>query len=188
MLRRRATTRNVIFFLVLGGLLWLAQMLIFYPAYRAVASGFPPMDVQFPLSAAMMAFQRGAFGPGIQLAYLQVATIDFLFAISYATGLALIWCWMADRAHSPLVERSMARGLLLFPFILAAVDCAENICFLMLIFSSPRDPQHDLTATAIMVHDAKHVAMLIVQVVTMWIAAIFGLVEFRRGRGVPKKT
>ncbi len=188
MLRRRATSRNLIFFFALGGVLWLAQTLIFTPAYRAVASGFPPLDVQFPLSAAMMAFQRGAFSRGIQLAYLQYATVDFLFAANYAITLALVWCWMAARAPSPLVERSFARGLLLFPFVLAAVDWAENICFLMIVFSSPRAPQHELTATALMVHNAKHVILLINQLVTLWIAAIFGLVWIRRGRRAAAKS
>jgi len=186
MFRRLATNRNVLFFLVFGGMLWLAQLLIFTPAYRAVASGFPPMNLQFPLTATMMAFQRGAFSPGIQLGYLQYASVDYLFAANYAIGLALLWCWMADRANSPLLERSMGRGLLFFPLILAALDWAETSCFLLIAFANPRDPQHDLTATTLLVHNAKHVVALITELMTLWIAAIFGLVSIRRGRRVAK--
>ena len=182
MFRRLATSRNVLFFLVFGGLLWLAQLVFFTPGYRAVASGFPPMNVQFPLSAAMMAFQRGAFGPGLPLAALQYATVDYLIAANYAFGLGLLWCWMADRSNSPLLERSIARGLLLFPLILAGLDWAENSCFLLIAFANPRDPQHDLTATTLMIHNARHVALLVNQLVTLWIAAIFGLASIKRGR------
>ena len=100
---------------------------VFIPGYRAVASGFPPMDMQVPLTETMMAFQRGAFSPGVQLAYLQYAAVEYLFAANYALGLALVWCWMAQRAQSPLLERSIARGLLFFPLILAAASAADTL-------------------------------------------------------------
>ena len=134
----------------------------------------------------MAAFQRGAFSPGIQLAFLQYAAVEYLFAANYVLGLALVWCWMAQRAQSPLLERSIARGLLFFPLILAAADWVEISCFLRIVFASPRDPQHDLTATTLLAHTAKHVSLLVNQLVTLWIAAIFGLVWIRRGWKLPK--
>jgi hypothetical protein len=171
-LRRHASGRNVL----IGLGVVLALVLIFdvllMPAYRAVSSGFDPMDVQFPLTREMVAIQRGAFGPGIQAAYLQFAAVDFVFPLANAVFFALLWSWLAAKGPHPLIERSFGHGLLALPFVAALIDWAENVGFLMLVFADPHDPLHDVTVATLAVHRAKFVMVTVNNVLTVLIAAL----------------
>ncbi len=180
MLRRYASGRNVLISLGMVIALVLLFNFALFPAYRAVSSGFDPMDVQFPLTWEMVAIERGAFGPGIQEAYLQFSSVDCIFPIASAIFTVLFWGWLAAKAPHPLFERSFRHGMLALPFLAALCDLAENVGFLILVFADPRDPLHDITRATLAVHAAKYVLVNVNNLLTVMMVVIAVVVRWGR--------
>ena len=156
-LRRLATPRTLfIAFLVVVILMALID-LIAVPAFRRVASGFVPFNLQNPLSAVMVAFERGALGPGTASRYFRFAALQGLYGLVYAWFTILLWCWLSARSPHTLADRVMTYGVLALPVLGAVLGMVESVLFMKLIVANPRDPQHDLTVTALAIHRAKFV-------------------------------
>jgi len=97
-IRRHATGRNLLVMLAALGASAIIAHTLTLPAYRAVASGFDPFNVQYPLTWEMVAIQRGAFSPGISVAYTGYVIFDFLSQCVMAIFYALLWAWMMARS------------------------------------------------------------------------------------------
>ncbi len=161
-LRRRATPRNVflgfLVVVILAALInWIAV-----PAYRSASSGFVPFNLQNPLNVVMVAFERGALGPGSPTRYFRFILLEGLYGFAYMWFTILLWCWLGARAPNTIVDRLLSYGLPLLPVIGLALGIAESLLFLKLIVANPRDPQHDLTLLALNVHWAKYVTDIVV--------------------------
>jgi len=147
-IRRHATGRNLLVMLAALVASAIIAHTLTLPAYRAVASGFDPFNVQYPLTWEMVAIQRGAFSPGISVAYTGYVIFDFLSQCVMAIFYALLWAWMMARSPQPLARNA----LLLFPALAVLFAAAENAAFLALVFSSSHDPRHDVTRAALEIH------------------------------------
>ncbi|TAK99551.1 MAG: hypothetical protein EPO08_16120 [Rhodospirillaceae bacterium] len=148
MVRRHATARNVIAVLAAIGVLALVSHGLVLPAYRAVASGFDPFGLQLPLTRAMVAIQRGAFGPGIEQASICFVAIHVFSQTLVAGFYVLFWAWMMSKSPRPL-----ARGaLLLLPLLAVLCVLVEDAGFLVLVFSDSHVPRHDVTTATLIVH------------------------------------
>ena len=172
LIRRSATGRNVIVAFVLVIALVQVFNLLLFPAYRAASSGFDPMDVQFPLTRAMVAIERGAFGPGIARAYAMFTVVDSVFPVASAVFFVLLWAWLMARAPHRHFESLVGGGLFILPLAAAACDLAENIGFVTLVFSDPRDPLFDVTTFTLVVHSAKYMLVNIDNFVTLVLIAM----------------
>jgi hypothetical protein len=105
-----------------------------------------------------------------------------VFPLVYAVFLALLWSWIAAKVPHPLFERSIARGLLVIPFVGAFADLAENVGFLTLVFANPRNPLHDVTIATLAIHRVKYLIVNADTVITLMMAAIAGVRWLRTRR------
>ncbi len=150
--RSLATDRNVVaLFLGLCVTLLVTHVLI-VPVYKVFASGFAPLDVQYPLTQEMVAIQRGAMGAGVETVYLAFALLDVATQWVIAVFFALLWAWITVKVPHPSFDRLLSRGLLLFPFLVAVCDIGENAGFALLVIADPHDPLHDITRLTLSVH------------------------------------
>ena len=180
-IRRQATGRNVIVMLAAVGMVALISHGLALPAYRAVASGLDPFDIQFPLTREMVAIQRGAFGVGVAPAYVSFAILNSLFQGMTAVFYALFWAWIMAKSPRPL-----ARGaLLVFPVLAVVCGIAENAGFLILVFSNAHDPRHDVTTATLAVHRVKFFLRDADMAITLTLAA-FAMYFRRRASAVGK--
>lgn len=150
-IHRRATSRNVVaVFLALGAITLVSHVLA-VPAYRAVASGLDPFNLQYRLTREMVAIQRGAFGPGIGPVYLTFVALDLVWQGTLMTFLVLLWAWIMN--HTP--RRLVNDVWLLFPILPALLGVTESAGFLAVMFTDSRDPLHDLTSRILSIHRLK---------------------------------
>jgi hypothetical protein len=151
-IRARAKGHNVIGAAVMVLLLALVLQLVLAPGYRAVSAGFDPFDDQYPLTREMVAIQRGAFLPGVEMAYGRYAVVAAVFAMAKAVAFALLWAWLIARMPSRWLARLDHYGLLLLPYLAALSSMIASVVFSLLVVSDPIDPQFELTAVALDLH------------------------------------
>lgn len=182
-LRQIATGRNVLIALGVVAILVLLSNLVLVPVYRVASAGFVPLDLQFPLSQTTIAFQRGAFGPGIYEAYLWFAILDWLSAVAMAVATVVLWSWLSVRAPDGFDGSIVAAGILFLPVLTALSDFAENIYFMRLVTADSHDPQHELTLMALVAHRFHYVLNMVVNGVTLGMFVLAAVATFlRRGR------
>lgn len=156
-LRRLATPRCLFVAFLVVVILTALIDLIAVPAFRGVASGFVPFNLQNPLSTVMVAFERGALSQGVASRYLRFALLEGMYGLAYAWFTILLWCWLSARAPATFANRMLSYGLWALPVLGVALGMSESLLFMKLIAANARDPQHELTVAALGVHRAKYV-------------------------------
>ena len=68
--------------------------------------------------------------------FLPIAGMTMAAAAAFFT---LLWSWLFNKAPNPVYAVLMMKGILIFPFLFALVDWAENLGFLFVIFSYPAE-------------------------------------------------
>lgn len=169
--RQHATGRSIVIsFAVVAALAGLSQFVL-VPAYGDTA-GFVPMDLQHPLTREMVAFQRGALGPGAHAAYLRFAVVNILSAMAVAVFVSLLWCWLALQAPQTFATPALHYGLLLLPAVSAVCTIADTTCIAQLVFADTRDPMHAFTDTTLMVHAVDNLLNIAVRAISIGLAAL----------------
>ena len=179
-IRRRATGRNVLFAILLALVLGRVVAWVMVPAYRTVASGFVPFDLQPRLTRAMVAIQRGAFSSGVEFAYARYAIVDVLHALASAVAVAISWSWLMTNVAHPTFTALDRFGLLLLPYLAALCAMVENVGFSVMILTDPRHLQFDLTGTTLAIHHLKFMLLGLAKGVTVALVAFAAYVTYRR--------
>ena len=156
-LRSLATLRNLFVGFLLVVILTALIDWVAVPGFRQAASGFVPFNQQNPLSTVMIAFERGAFGPGAPARYFRFVLLEGAYGLVYAGFTILLWCWLAARAPGTFADRILNYGLVALPLVGFGLGIGESVLFMQLMIANARDPQHDLTITALNVHRVKYV-------------------------------
>ncbi len=162
----KASGRRVVLCLALVVLSILIFNLVLTPIYQSVSAGFVPFDLQFPLSLEMIVIQLGAMTDATPNAYLGFAILDFAFPLFGAVFFILFWAWLVNKSRSPALVGLYHRGWWIFALFPCFCDWAENVAFLLILFSHPII-RPEAMMFAIDVHKGKMVFMAIAQAMTV---------------------
>jgi hypothetical protein len=128
-------------------LLWLALLiaclalfgLVLVPTFESATGGLRPVDLAFPTTPELIFSQLPFYTEASYRAYAWFAVLDYIYPPTLATFLAMLWAWFCTVAPNRFFDRLLAVGIVLLPFVGAALDWLENAGFLTVIFSYPAE-------------------------------------------------
>ena len=130
-----ATVRGLIISAGVTGALGLASRLALSANYRGI-TGFLPFDLQFPLSAFMVAVELGAFDKGVALSsYAYFAIVDIAFVLATAWLFTLYWTWLFIKSPTRLFTFLVRGGIQLLPSYIVVLDLAAKAGFFRVLGS-----------------------------------------------------
>ncbi len=181
---RCATGLSVGVALVATGALLFVRKSVAVPYFEKVA-GFKPFDIQFPLSATVVAIQLGAYGDGAGGAYAIFAACEILLALAAAVFFMLLWRRMFLTSHARVFVLLESGGILLAPFAALLCDIAESAGFsgLMLGLSGPS--YEFIIEFSVFVHKLKFAFEDIRVYFTLFFAATIAVQRMRREHDGP---
>jgi hypothetical protein len=159
-----ATGRNVLLVFV-ATLLALSLFGVWLvPAFQAVTGGMYPIDMSFPTTPTVIYNEYAAYTAASRQIYRWFFLVDFFWPPLLATFFAIMWTWLAglgvnqgggqggsqSAARAP--QRLLGAGILLLPYAEAALDVLENIGFLTLLESYPKQLITLAWATSVVKH------------------------------------
>ncbi len=186
LLAARVSNRNLIAALVVAGALALSSELVLGPAFQA-ATGFIPLDQQFPLTREAIAIQLGAYDKrAAQAAYIPFVISDLLAAVAAAWAFILGWAWLFARIPNPLFAFLMRGAIFVLPAAVCALDIAENVGFFRLIRGLSGDSYMSTIELTANIHAVRSAAATLRDYLTAAFVLVAGLVHWLRRR--PRKT
>jgi hypothetical protein len=109
------------------------------PAFQSVSGGLLPIDMSPDKSPGTVYNQLMHYTDRSRVIYRWFFLLDFIYPPTLAMVFATLWAWLSRNSRWEFPERWLRKGLLVVPFVAAALDWTENVGFLTLIESYPTE-------------------------------------------------
>lgn len=180
-LKSCASGRAVVAAVLFALLIYFVQTAVLVPQFRAV-TGFPPFDLQFPLTRYMIAIQLGAYDGRAAAAYLPFLLADQILSFAAAWALMLLWAWLFRVQPNPVFDFLERGAVILIPVYALLCDIGENLAFSRLIGGLEGGAYVHGIRVAVFFHGVRGAFLDLQVILTIAFVILFLLTAVRKGR------
>jgi len=149
------TTAKMLAWLVISLAFIASFALYFVPEIYAATGGLRPIDTQIPITPDLIFSNLAKYPPEAIKTYQWFLLVDCFYPAALATFIAYFWAWVIRYCNASNLRRFALSGLVLLPFLGAALDVLENIGFFMIASAYPLEELWDIANISTGIRQAK---------------------------------